>query len=164
MKLFKSLSLYGLTLLAALGLPLTAQAAATDADALKGVTSGKALFDINLSNINQVPLYLQVIGLTHDGLVEQGVEPEFVIAFRGASVQFISSQGGDDATTAIKQQIAKRVTELASKGVKFEACAIATNLFQVDNDSLLPEIKVVGNTFISLIGYQAQGYGTIPVM
>ncbi|SDJ52099.1 Intracellular sulfur oxidation protein, DsrE/DsrF family [Ferrimonas sediminum] len=164
MKLFKSLSLYGLALLASLTLPLMAQAAPADTDALKGVTNGKALFDINLSNINQVPLYLQVIGMTHDGLVGQGVEPKFVVAFRGASVQFISNQGGNDDTQAIKQQIAKSVSELASKGVKFEACAIATNLFQVDNDSLLPEVKVVGNTFISLIGYQAQGYGTIPVM
>jgi hypothetical protein len=40
---------------------------------------------------------------------------------------------------------------------------VATRLFSVDNATLLPGIEPVGNTFVSLIGYQAQGYATIPV-
>lgn len=32
-----------------------------------------------------------------------------------------------------------------------------------DNRSLLNGIKPVGNTFVSLTGYQAQGYANIPI-
>jgi intracellular sulfur oxidation DsrE/DsrF family protein len=52
---------------------------------------------------------------------------------------------------------------LAQAGVRFEACAIATRLFGVENNSVLPQVKVVGNTFNSLIGYQAKGYALIPI-
>lgn len=137
-----------------------------DSDALKGVISGKALFDINLGKAESVPLYLQVIGMTHQGLVKQGVTPKFVVAFRGPAVQFITGKDNakDSTQAAVFEQIAVKVRELKAMGVKFEACAIAMGLFHIDNSTVLPEIKVVGNTFISLIGYQAQGYGTIPVM
>lgn len=55
------------------------------------------------------------------------------------------------------------IQELAKQGVRFEACAIATRLFHVDNASMISDVKVVGNTFISLIGYQAKGYAVIPI-
>lgn len=154
-------------ILSALMIAATAFAQAPDdRDALKGVTSGKALFDINLGKAESLPLYLNVIAMTHRGLVDQGVTPEFVVAFRGPSVQFITgkTRGQDSTQAAVFEEIAGKVRELDALGVKFEACAIATGLFKIDNSAVLPEIKVVGNTFISLIGYQAQGYGTIPVM
>jgi intracellular sulfur oxidation DsrE/DsrF family protein len=44
-----------------------------------------------------------------------------------------------------------------------EACSVATRLFGVDNGTLLDGIKPVGNTFVSLTGYQAQGYANIPI-
>jgi len=53
------------------------------------------------------------------------------------------------------------ITDLDGLGVKFEACNIATNLFGIDNETILLEIKVVGNTFISAIGYQTKGYSPI---
>ena len=48
-------------------------------------------------------------------------------------------------------------------GVRMEACSVACRIFGVKTESLLPGIKAVGNTFVSLIGYQTQGYGTIPI-
>ena len=91
-----------------------------DRDAIAGVTSGKALFDINLAQAKQVPLYLQVIGLTHQDLVKQGVTPDFVVAFRGPAVQFITGKASakDSEQTAVYKQIADRVKELKKLGVK----------------------------------------------
>lgn len=151
-----------LPLLFCLSLPTaTASEAPLDSRALTGVSQGKALFDINLAEEAKLPLYLQVIEKTYDGLVAQGVSPDFVIAFRGPAVQFIDDSAADAAT---QQQIAALIARLAAKGVHLEACAIATGLFNVEEKALLPGIELVGNTFISLIGYQAQGYGTIVVM
>jgi peroxiredoxin family protein len=45
--------------------------------------------------------------------------------------------------------------------VRLEACSVATALFGVDNETILPEIVVVGNTFISALGFQAVGYAPI---
>jgi len=40
---------------------------------------------------------------------------------------------------------------------------VAAKVFNVDPVSVLPEIKRVGNGWISMIGYQAQGYSLVPV-
>jgi len=160
------LSFFALALIACAMTSTALAQAPDDRDALKGVAVGKAFFDVNLGDVESMPLYLKVIGMTHQGLVSQGVTPEFVVAFRGPAVQFITGKAhaGDDKQALLYGQIADKVRELKALGVTFEACAIATGLFGVDNSAVLPEIKVVGNTFISLIGYQAQGYGTVPIM
>ncbi|WP_028109596.1 DsrE family protein [Ferrimonas futtsuensis] len=158
----RKLLLIGLPLLACLNL-VSAHATERplDTQALKGVAQGKALFDINLSELEKLPLYLQVIEMTHDGLTAQGTAPDFVIAFRGASVQFIHGQDGHNPA---RQKIASQIQRLKARGVRMEACSIATELFGVDNSQLLPGIEPVGNTFISLIGYQSQGYSSIVIM
>lgn len=154
--------LISIPLLFSLSLPAASAAdRPLDSRALAGVTQGKAVFDINLAEEAKLPLYLQVIEKTHEGLLAQGVTPDFVIAFRGPAVQFIEDRGAD---TPEHKHIAALIARLASKGVRLEACSIATGLFNVNEEALLPGIELVGNTFISLIGYQAQGYGTVVVM
>lgn len=146
--------------LAFTGLTTTAFAAPNDSVALGDLTEGKILFDINLSDANKLPLYLNVIQQTYDGLENQGVTPDFVIAFRGMAVTFITN---DAANVELEAQI----TALAAlPNIRLEACAIATGLFEVDNAEVLTEITVVGNTFISAAGFgsSTKGYATIPIM
>ncbi len=64
---------------------------------------------------------------------------------------------------AYLDKIAAQLAELQQQGVRMEACSVATRLFKLDNDSLIEGIKPVGNTFVSLTGYQAQGYVNIPI-
>jgi intracellular sulfur oxidation DsrE/DsrF family protein len=52
---------------------------------------------------------------------------------------------------------------MSKNGIKLEICLIAAKVFNVDPASVLPEIKRVGNGWISMIGYQAQGYSLVPV-
>lgn len=144
------------------------QAEPNDQDALAGITTGKALYDINISDKEpaKLMLYLSVISETYQGMLKQNVAPDFIIAFRGLSVKLITSDYG---TVGAKEReardaIAFLISQLQSSGVKFEACSVATRLFKVDNSSLLPGIKPVGNTFISLTGYQSKGYALIPIM
>lgn len=139
-----------------------------DAAALQDVTVGQAVFDINIpgNNPQKLALYLQVIQETYTGLVEQNVQPDILLAFRGSAVKMITTAQPDNIaldTEEQLEQVADLLEDLMSKGVKVEACSVATRLFNVANDSLLSGIKPVGNTFISLIGYQAQGYAIIPI-
>ena len=138
-----------------------------DIDALESVQTTKTLFDINVSTASKLELYLQVIEQTYDDLVRQKQTPSpvFVIAFRGASVRLITTENwafSDEDQESI-QKAAASIHKLSNKGVKFEACSIATRLFRVDNKTILSEVKVVGNTFVSLVGYQAKGYSLVPI-
>lgn len=137
----------------------------TDKGALTGDVSGRALFDINVSAPQKAALYLTVIKQTREDLLKQNVQPDFVVAFRGPSVRLISE---DILTFEEEDQenlkvVAALIRELSKDGVKFEACSIATSLFKVDNDRILSEVKIVGNTFVSLIGYQSKDYSLITI-
>ncbi|BEH11242.1 MULTISPECIES: DsrE family protein [Geobacter] len=155
-----------MALLFAAALPTTPLAAApTDRVALKGVRTGKAVFDVNVTDAEKLSLYLQVITETLEGLKTQGVRPEMVVAFRGAAVRFVSTDRKSfsaDTIDALAEADAL-IAGLAKQGVRFEACAIATRLFKVDNATILPQVSVVANTFISLVGYQARGYALVPI-
>jgi len=136
-----------------------------DIDALESVQTTKTLFDINVSTASKLELYLQVIEQTYDDLVRQKQTVVFVIAFRGASVRLITKENwafSDEDQESI-QKAAASIHKLSKKGVKLEVCSIATRLFRVDNKTILPEVKVVGNTFVSLVGYQAKGYSLVPI-
>ncbi|MES9859415.1 MAG: DsrE family protein [Candidatus Thiodiazotropha sp. 4PDIVS1] len=52
---------------------------------------------------------------------------------------------------------------LKERGVRMEVCAIANHVFKVDNATILPEMEVVGDGFISLIGWQTQGHKLVPI-
>lgn len=125
-----------------------------DKVALAGETMGKLFFDINLDDADKLALYFDVIIQTYEGLEDQDVEPMFVIAFRGMAVTLIDATA-TETTKAL-------VTEIAAlPNVRLEACSIATAIFGVDNATILPEINVVGNTFISALGFQSDGYAPI---
>ena len=136
-----------------------------DADALRNVAKGKVVFDINMGDAKKMTLYLAVIRETVDDLRRQGVEPDVILAFRGRSVGLISKNREKMELTEFDHldRIAEQLADLRKQGVRMEACSVATRLFKVDNATLLDGIKPVGNTFVSLTGYQAQGYANIPI-
>lgn len=153
-----------MTALLTIGCPAMA-ATIDDSDALAGVKETRTLFDVSVSDPEKLEFYLRVIKKTYDGLVSQGQKPDMVIAFRGPSVLLINSEtwSYSEEDEKILKQAAVLLQELKVLGVRIEACSVATELFKVDNTTILPEIKVVGNTFISLTGYQMQGYALIPI-
>lgn len=152
--------------LASTGQPLeSAEAAPKDTAALRGLQVGKGIFDINLPDPEKLPLYLGVIKETFTGMKAQGVKPDLIVVFRGPAVKLVSTErdGFSPEQKATLKHSDALIQELSAMGIRFEGCAVATRLFQVENNSLIPQVKVVGNTFVSLIGYQAKGYGLIPI-
>lgn len=166
--MMKRLTAVSLVLVGVLSLylgPLQAADKPDDANALKGVTQGRVVFDINIAEPKKLPLYLTVIDQTISDLERQGVKPEVILAFRGKAVTLISTDHERIELTEVPniEKAAAQLAALQKRGVRMEACSVATRLFGVDNGTLLPGIEPVGNTFVSLIGYQAQGYATIPI-
>ena len=159
-----------LTLCMLLFVPLLPAQAATapinDAAALQGVKEGKGIFLIDFSDPKKTAFYLEIIRGTHAGLTRQGVKPRFVVVYIGPTVRFLSSKPDDELELEqgdTLKAIAKQVTELNKLGVRQEICAIATRVFKVPNETILPGLTLVGDGFISLIGWQTQGYKLVPL-
>ncbi len=135
---------------------------------LKGLKSVKAVFDFELGNPQSALLHLQVV---HQTFKDKNIwigkkKPNIVVVFIGPSVKLASTNR--DGFTAEDQKIlneyASTVSAMAKDGIQFEICLIAVKVAGVEPSSILPEIKQVGNGWISLIGYEAKGYALVPVI
>ena len=139
--------------------------AADDAAALKGISSAKIAFDVHEGDPARLLARLDVIDETRTSLIKQGVKPQFVIAFRGPATKLVQTD-----VTKIKpedqpgaEKVAAKLREMSrAPGVEgFEQCSIAVRTQGTDEAKVLPEVRVVGNGFISLMAYQAKGYAYI---
>lgn len=137
-----------------------------DAAALRGVHTGKGVFLIDFTDPRKTAFYLEIIRGTHAGLIRQGVKPDFVIVYIGPTVRFLTRTPDSDLEIEHNDDlkaVATQVAALHELGVRQEICAIATRVFKVDNATLLPGLSLVGDGFISLIGWQTQDYKLIPL-
>jgi intracellular sulfur oxidation DsrE/DsrF family protein len=133
--------------------------------AMKGIKSAKAVFDDRAGNPKSAALNLKVIHQTYKELAAMKKNPVFVVVFIGPSVRLISKnrEGFSPEDQKSLDEIANTISAMSKDGINSEICLVAAKVFNVDPSSVLPEIKRVGNGWISMIGYQAQGYSLVPV-
>jgi len=156
----------GIMLILVCHLARSGDLAINDQAALAGLEVGRGVFLVDIGDAKKLNLYLELIQGTYQGMKDQGVKPDFVLVFIGPSVKFLSTSPPDEVEQAaggVLMEIESSVEALDSLGVRQEVCAVATRVFGIDNNTLLPGMKPVGDGFISLIGYQAQGYHLVPV-
>jgi uncharacterized protein len=134
-------------------------------ESMKGIKSAATIFDERESNPKSAVLHLKLIHQTYGELAAMNKNPVFVVIFSGPSVKLISKnkEGFSPEDQKSLDEIANTLSAMSKDGIKLEICLIAAKVFKVDPASVLPEIKRVGNGWISMIGYQAQGYSLVPV-
>jgi intracellular sulfur oxidation DsrE/DsrF family protein len=134
---------------------------------LKGLKSVKAVFGFEMGNPQNALIHLQVIHQTfNDKNIWMGKKkPDIVVVFYGPSVKLVSKNRGGftAADQKILDEYSSTISAMAKDGIKFEICLIAVKLLGVEPSSILPEVKQVGNGWISVIGYQAKGYSLVPI-
>jgi intracellular sulfur oxidation DsrE/DsrF family protein len=143
-----------------------AQTKPDDTRALNGVSTGKVVWDISMANPETLALYLSVVRETYDDLVRQNVKPDMVLAIHGLPVRYVRKDVSDLPFEAMPhiETINEVLDDLKGRpGVRIEVCSVANRLMGVENGSIRDGLQVVGNTWVSLIGYQAQGYAVIPI-
>ncbi len=158
--------LTGFVLLVAAHPTLAGTPAINDQAALADLKVGKGVFLVDIGDAKKLNFYLEVIQGTYKGMKSQGVEPDFVLVYIGPSVKYLTtspSTEAEEAAGGLLLDIESNVAKLAALGVGQEVCAVATRVFGIDNNTLVPGLTLVGDGFISLIGYQAQGYHLVPV-
>ena len=137
---------------------------ATEYEALKGIKSANAVFDVRIGSPASAALHLKLMHQTLKDLQAEKKSAKLAVVFIGPSVKLISKNREGFAPDDAKHldDIAKAITEMSKDGIRLEICLIAAKVFNVDPATILPEIKHVPNGWISLIGYQAQGYSLVP--
>lgn len=144
---------------------LTVNAFANEYEALNGVESVKAVFDIRVGNPKAAAVHLDLIHKTFkdQNLTIKSKKPDIVVIFMGPAVKLVSKTREGFLPEEQKQldTIASLISNMAKDGIKLEICVAAVHLTNGDPNSILPEIKQVGNGWISAIGYQLRGYALI---
>lgn len=137
-----------------------------DAAALAGISQAKSIFLIDFTNAKKTAFYLDIIRGTHKGLERQNVKSQMVLVFIGKTVQFLSTEPDDELAMEFQSHLTSiqhSIKEFAKLGGRMEVCAIATRVFNVKNNSIPDEMNLVGDGFISLIGWQTQGHKLVPI-
>ena len=138
---------------------------ADDKAALQGLNEVKVIFDLTEGDGKTLNTYLNVVEEARQSLIKQGVKPQIVLAFRGPATRLVQTDQSqikpEDREYATK--IAATIKALSSaEGVAaIEQCGVAVRMVGTKPENVVPGVKVVGNSWISLAGYQAKGYGYI---
>jgi intracellular sulfur oxidation DsrE/DsrF family protein len=139
--------------------------AADDKAALTDLKDVKVGFDIKDGDGKLLLSRLEIIDETRQSLIQQGVKPHFILAFRGPATKLVQTDPEliKPQDREMAARIAAKIKQMsASSGIEgFEQCAVAAREQGTKVEMVLPEIRVVGNAFISLMAYQTKGYAYI---
>ena len=142
-----------------------AAAGPTNQAALAGMKEMKMAFDVVDGNPAVLLLKLKTIDLTRKQLIEAGVTPKMVIAFRGEASYYtqtdLAKVKENDRADALQIRAALKDLAKAPGVEKLEQCNVPLASRKIKPEDVMQEINVVGNGWISLAAYQARGYGYI---
>ena len=134
-------------------------------EALKGLNSIKTVFEFRKDDPKSATFYLNAIHQTFKdkNITAVTENPDFVIVFTGPGVKILSNnkEGFPPEEHETIDKIADIISAMVKDGIKMEICLVAANIHGIDPVTILPEIKHVYNGWISLIGYQNNGYSLI---
>jgi intracellular sulfur oxidation DsrE/DsrF family protein len=135
--------------------------------ALKGVDGIKAVFEVSLGSPAMANIVFGAVrGVYMDKSVRALSHPPIVaVVFHGPAVKLISTsrEGFTAADSKALDEFAETIRLMKKDGVKLEVCDYALKVLGVDPASILPEVDHVGNGFISVVGFQAQGYSNVMI-
>ncbi|PLX70705.1 MAG: hypothetical protein C0602_04145 [Denitrovibrio sp.] len=134
-------------------------------DSLQGVDTAKFVVDLNQARANILKTRLSLILETMDNIEDYAVKTTVVVAVRGPDSRFMTVNDSYIAPGDIelKADIAELLDKLVKRGVKLEQCAVALRMLNISKKDINPQIQVVKNGYVSLIGYQNKGYAILPM-
>ena len=145
----------------------TKMASADYKNALSGVSQVKAIFDVSQDSAFKLNLVFWAVQDVYTDSTVKGLSkpPQAAVVFHGPAVKLLSTDKNH-----YKQQNQEEVKKfqdtlrkMKSEGVKVEVCQYALKVLKVDPKTVIPEVSQVGNGFVSIVGYQAQGYEVVVI-
>ena len=136
-------------------------------NALKGVNSYDAVYEVTQKNPKVANLLFWAVKNSYEVAEVKGLakDPNIAIVFHGPAVKLLSTDQSpfNAAEWAEVENFQETLRQMKKDGVKLEVCLYAVKVMGVDKDTIIPEIDQVGNGFVSVIGYQMQGYAVVRV-
>ena len=124
----------------------------------------KIAFDVTDASPVVVAKKLETVEVTRKQLIAQGYTPMLVVGFRGNASYYTQ-----DSVAAVKEadraealKVKAHIRSLAREpGVAFEQCNLPLAERKLDPKSLMTEVKLVPNGWISMAEHQRRGYAYI---
>lgn len=157
---------YFLLLLVALFVPQTVFSESLgDIPALANLSELKVYFDVKADSAGKVEKRMQWIQDTYEQVTQQGLQASFVIGFRSRASFFVTKGDDyiDERESITKGKIEEWLLRFRKMGMVIEQCRLSAELFEIDQEDFLPEVRVVKNGFVSISGYQNRGYAYVPM-
>ena len=136
-------------------------------NALKDVKGVKVIFNVSPGDPAFANIVFWAVRNTYQDEAVSALpeKPQVAIVFHGAVVKLLSSDrsGFDQKDNTEIDQFQATLRQMKKEGVKLEVCLYAAKVLGIDPTTLIPEIDQVGNGFISVAGYQAQGYTVVTI-
>ena len=136
-------------------------------NALKGVNSYDAVFEVSLGNPRIANLVFWAVKNSYEAEEVKGLsgDPNIVIVFHGQVVKLLSSDRSpfNSAEWAEVETFQATLRQMKKDGVNLEVCLYAAKVLGVDKDSIMAEIDRVDNGFVSVVGYQMQDYAVVRI-
>lgn len=144
----------------------TALAAGYD-NALKGVKSYDAVFEVTQASPEVANIVFWAVKNAYevDEVKALGKAPNIAVVFHGPAVKLISTDRApfNAKEWAEVEKFQGTLRQMKKDGVKLEVCLYAAKVMGVDKATIIPEVDQVGNGFVSVIGYQKQGYAVVRI-
>jgi intracellular sulfur oxidation DsrE/DsrF family protein len=136
-------------------------------NALNGVNGYDAIFDVAKGDPKIANIVFWAVKNAYEISEVNALEkaPRIAVVFHGPAVKLISSDrnpfNAAEWVEVVKFQ--ETLRKMKKDGVKLEVCLYAAEVMGVDKATIMPEIDQVGNGFVSVIGYQMQGYALVSI-
>ena len=158
---------FAITLISFFSLLIAMPAASDEYAALDGVKDVKAVFDFTLGDPKTANVVFWAVRNVYenDSVRALPEPPHIAVVFHGDAVKLISSDnsGFNDSDKAAVNEFKETVRQMKKDGVTFEICLYAAKVLGVDPASIMVEVDRVENGFVSVVGYQAQGYSVVTI-
>ena len=135
--------------------------------ALKGVNNYDAVFEVTQGNPEIANIVFWAVRNAYQVSEVKGLAkaPNVAVVFHGPAVKLLSTDKTpfNGAQWAEVEKFQQTLREMKADGVTLEICLYAAKVMGVDTAAILPQIDQVGNGFVSVIGYQMQGYAVVRI-
>jgi len=130
-----------------------------------GLKEGKIVFDITEGDGQGLLVRIESIEETRQDLIKQGITPRFVLSFRGPATLLV--QTDLDKVKPENRPFTGKIAALLMQMSKapgiesLEQCAVAIRHQGTKAGNVVPPIKVVTNSFVTIMAWEAKGYAYI---
>jgi intracellular sulfur oxidation DsrE/DsrF family protein len=133
--------------------------------ALEGLKRVNIICDMNVGEPKLLLKRMELLDRTYRQLEAAGVKTTVVVAFRGKASVYITKGDGYVPAQAknAKREARSWIERFRKSGFVIEQCAIAARMLNIELKDFLPEVEIVQNGYVSIVGYQQQGYAFLPM-